>query len=257
MDAEDDKTVAQAIVGAKRGDADAVRFLYVRVADNVYGYGYVRSIVRDEHEAEDITQDVFAKLIRVIGRYEDRGLPFHAWVLRVARNVAVDHPRSRRMVPREEIHAATEGDARHMGQERARELGAALSELPEEQREVLVLRHVVGMSPGEIPATSAGPRAPSTDSTTGGGYRSRVRYAGSRPRPPCRPGNWLRPELRLRRSREGPAGRVPPRRSREPTAVVLPSARACRRPCASLSWVFSYGSATLRAAPSRGQGGNS
>jgi len=154
MDAEDDKTVAQAIVGAKRGDADAIRFLYVRVADNGYGYGYgygyVRSIVRDEHEAEDITQDVFAKLIRVIGRYEDRGLPFHAWVLRVARNVAVDHPRSRRMVPREEIHAATEGDARHMGQERARELGAALSELPEEQREVLVLRHVVGMSPGEI-----------------------------------------------------------------------------------------------------------
>lgn len=148
LDPDGEELVARAVAGAKRGDPDAVRFLYVRFSDNVYGY--VRSIVRDEHEAEDITQDVFAKLIRVIGRYEDRGLPFHAWVLRVARNVAVDHPRSRRMVPREEIHAATEGDARHMGQERARELGAALSELPEEQREVLVLRHVVGMSPGEI-----------------------------------------------------------------------------------------------------------
>jgi len=148
LDPDGEELVARAVAGAKRGDLDAVRFLYVRFSDNVYGY--VRSIVRDEHEAEDITQDVFAKLMRVIGKYEDRGLPFHAWVLRVARNVAVDHLRSRRTVPREEIHAAAEGDARQVGHERARELGVALSELPEEQREVLVLRHMVGMSPGEI-----------------------------------------------------------------------------------------------------------
>src|SRR3954452_5511691 len=53
--------VLSAVVGAKAGDADAIRFLYLRYADNVYGY--VCSIVRDEHEGEDVTQQIFAKLL--------------------------------------------------------------------------------------------------------------------------------------------------------------------------------------------------
>src|SRR3712207_7001636 len=52
--------VVSAIGRAKQGDEDAMRFLYLRYADNVYGY--VCSIVRDEHEAEDVTQQIFAKL---------------------------------------------------------------------------------------------------------------------------------------------------------------------------------------------------
>ena len=61
--ADRDRVVRQAVARAKEGDREAVRFLYVRYADNIYGY--VRSIVRDEHEAEDVTQHVFAKLMTV------------------------------------------------------------------------------------------------------------------------------------------------------------------------------------------------
>src|SRR5271167_4806830 len=62
------RQVRLAIARAKEGDREALRLLYVRYSDNVYGY--VRSIVRDEKEAEDLTQHVFLKLITVIGKYE-------------------------------------------------------------------------------------------------------------------------------------------------------------------------------------------
>ncbi len=84
--------VSRAVKRAQAGDRQALGFLYARYADNVYGY--VRSIVHDHHEAEDITQHVFAKLIGVIGSYEQRDVPFSTWILRVARNVTIDHIRS-------------------------------------------------------------------------------------------------------------------------------------------------------------------
>lgn len=139
--------VARAVVAAKRGDEDAVRFLYARYADNVYGY--VCSIVRDDHEAEDVTQDVFAKLMRVIVKYEPQGVPFLAWLLRIARNVAVDHMRQRRDYPFADVHDP-EVDLCDGDPQRRRNLQLALATLPHEQREVVVLRHLVGLSPGEI-----------------------------------------------------------------------------------------------------------
>ena len=69
----------------------ALHFLYVRYADDVQGY--VESIVRDRHEAEDITQDVFAKLIGGIARYEQREAPFAAWLRLIARTAALEHLR--------------------------------------------------------------------------------------------------------------------------------------------------------------------
>jgi DNA-directed RNA polymerase specialized sigma24 family protein len=85
--------LAKAIAGAKEGDVSALHFLYVRYVDDVQGH--VESIVRDRHAAEDITQEVFAKLTTAIARYEQREAPFPAWLLRVAGNAALDHPRSR------------------------------------------------------------------------------------------------------------------------------------------------------------------
>ena len=78
-----------AVEQAKQGDEDALCYLYTRYSDNIYGY--VRSIVRDDHEAEDVTQHVFTKLMTSIVKYNDRGVPFFAWLLRMARNVAIDH----------------------------------------------------------------------------------------------------------------------------------------------------------------------
>ncbi len=142
------RRVSQAVKLAQLGDRDALGFLYVRYADNIYGY--VRSIVNDAHEAEDVTQQVFAKLIRVIGKYEEREVPFFAWILRVARNVAVDHLRRQRVIPVEEVRTSDEGIGDPAGGQPLNELRDALLTLPADQREVLVLRHLAGLSPPEI-----------------------------------------------------------------------------------------------------------
>jgi RNA polymerase sigma-70 factor (ECF subfamily) len=106
-------------------------------------------MVRDYYEAEDITHNVFAKLMTAIAKYEERAVPFTAWIMRVARNAALDHLRARRAVPTEEVRIAETAEA-DSGLERGLDIREALQELPEDQREVLVLRHVVGLSPGEI-----------------------------------------------------------------------------------------------------------
>jgi RNA polymerase sigma-70 factor, ECF subfamily len=144
-----ERLVLAAVEGAKDGDADALRFLYLRYADNVYGY--VCSIVRDEYEAEDVTQHIFAKLLTALERYEPRVVPFSAWILRVAHNAAIDHVRARRPVPLEEVHppdAASDDGAG--SRERFADLRLALDALPAEQRDVIVLRFLVGLSPREI-----------------------------------------------------------------------------------------------------------
>jgi RNA polymerase sigma-70 factor (ECF subfamily) len=140
----------EAVARAKAGDQEGLHFLYVRYADDVLRY--VTSFVRDHHEAEDITQNVFAKLMKAIHRYEQREVPFDAWILRVARNAALDHLRAKRAIPTEEVRIADTGRAQ-TGIDRGRALREALEALPEDQREVLVLRHIVGLSPVEIAGT--------------------------------------------------------------------------------------------------------
>lgn len=145
--AGESELVRRAVIALKQGDRSALHFLYVRYADDVRGF--VTSIVRDEHEAEDITHNVFAKLITAIHRYEPREVPFAAWMLRVSRNAALDHLRARRQIPFEEVRTSDEGHE-HVGFDRSRSLREAFRRLPQDQREVLVLRHIAGLSPSEI-----------------------------------------------------------------------------------------------------------
>jgi RNA polymerase sigma-70 factor, ECF subfamily len=142
------RVVSAAVRRVQGGDREALGFLYARYADNVYGY--VRSIVHDHHEAEDVTQHVFAKLMRVIGKYQEREVPFLAWLLRVARNVAVDHMRQQRLVPVEEVRGVATDSIEGPGTRRIDDLKDALATLHQDQREVLVLRHFAGLSPTEI-----------------------------------------------------------------------------------------------------------
>jgi RNA polymerase sigma-70 factor, ECF subfamily len=135
-----------AVARAKEGDRDALRFLYVRYSNNIYGY--VRSIVRDDHEAEDVTQHVFAKLMTTLVKYDDRGVPFFAWLLRLARNVAIDHLRANRLTPTETVIDPDISSGVDL--DRVETVRAALATLPAEQRQVVILRHVVGLTPGEI-----------------------------------------------------------------------------------------------------------
>ncbi len=135
-----------AIARAKEGDREALRFLYVTYSDNIYGY--VNSIVHDQHEAEDVTQQVFAKLMTAIGKYQDRGVPFFAWLLRLARNVAIDHLRANRLTPTENVLDPNLSSAEDLDESMT--VRVALATLPEEQREVVILRHLMGLTPGEI-----------------------------------------------------------------------------------------------------------
>lgn len=140
----------KAVARAKAGDPEGLHYLYVRYADDVLRY--VAGFIRDHHEAEDITQNVFAKLMTAINKYEERAVPFDAWILRVARNAALDYLRAKRAIPTEEVRLADTGRA-ETAQDRCRALRQALEDLPEDQREVLVLRHIAGLSPVEIADT--------------------------------------------------------------------------------------------------------
>ena len=225
------REVRRAVARCKRGDRDALRLLYVRYAGNVYGY--IRSIVKDDKEAEDLTQHVFLKLITAIGKYDDRGIPFSGWLLRLARNVALDHLRRRRPIPAEEVFGA-DRSADEGALHRAGSLRAALVTLPDEQRTVVVMRHLVGLTPrGDRRRGWGARRAPSTACTTAAGARcSRSCAAWTPRRPPPRPPSsaaygesrsaW-RPRVRRPFDRAVHAAR--PRRSR----AARPAARGRQR----------------------------
>lgn len=144
--AGDSRLVQMAVERAKAGDGEGLHYLYARFAPDVQRY--IASIVHDSHEAEDITQIVFAKLMTRIVKYEQREVPFAAWIMRVARNAALDHMRANRAIPTEEVRLSDDGHKN--GADCVRDLRIALEELPEDQREVLILRHIAGLSPLEI-----------------------------------------------------------------------------------------------------------
>lgn len=140
--------VARAVVRAKQGDRAAMRFLYLRYADNVYGYA--RSIVQNDYDAEDVVQQVFTRVLTAIKSYELGSAPFSAWLLRITHNMAVDHVRRRRPVVDYTRMAIADGHSALESNYLRGVLRDALAELPEVQREIVVLRHVIGFSPGEI-----------------------------------------------------------------------------------------------------------
>ena len=139
--------VAAATERAREGDEDALRLLYLLYADNVFGY--VLAIVSDEYDAEDITSEVFARLPRALSHYRVSATPFAAWLLRVARNASLDHLRAQRSVPQADVHAQGNVVELH-AHERFDDLRAALAALPDDQRQVMLLRLVAGLTPGEV-----------------------------------------------------------------------------------------------------------
>src|SRR3954469_6831241 len=162
----DESDVKRLVGAAQAGDRDAMRALYVRFSGGVHVY--VARIV-PQRDAEDFTQQVFAKLLTELDRYRPGEAPFAAWVLRVARNLAIDHLRRSRLVPCEGVRGAADVRPRRgsrvvrwervrgaadVADEAAREcadsLREALAGLTADQRNVLILRHLVGLSPTEI-----------------------------------------------------------------------------------------------------------
>jgi RNA polymerase sigma-70 factor, ECF subfamily len=135
-----------AAVAAAAGDRQAFAYLYARHARDVQAYA--RWIVQDEHEAEDITQHVFLKLMTVFPKYDPTRARFEAWILRVTRNAAIDHLRHNRAVvgiPVEERSGARTPDPGT-----AASLRSVLDALNESQREVLVMHQLLGMPYSEV-----------------------------------------------------------------------------------------------------------
>ncbi len=145
----DERRVRRLVACAKAGDRDAMHALYLYFAPTVHAY--VSRIVPTEHDADDVTQHVFAKLMTELGRYEPGGAPFRAGMLRVARNVAIDHRRRTRAVPSDDVQDAPARTDDGMVDRHA-SLRQALASLTPGQRDVLVLRHLVGLTPEEIAA---------------------------------------------------------------------------------------------------------
>jgi RNA polymerase sigma-70 factor, ECF subfamily len=143
----DEDLTRRAIAGAREGDRAAAEYCYLRFEGAVRRY--VESIVHEPHDAEDITHNVFIKLFASLERYDERIAPFSAWLLRIARNAAVDHLRHSRAVPSDRLvgrrSAASGGDP-----DASATLRDAFEALPDQQRRVLLLRHVLGLSPEEV-----------------------------------------------------------------------------------------------------------
>jgi len=141
------------VARARAGDPDAFAALYEDLAPRVHRF--LRYRVPDPERAEELLQQVFLQMIAALPRYESRGLPFAAWVFRIARNAVIDASRVERpSVPLEVVHdvpswAPGPDELAIAGDERERLL-AVLERLPRDQHDVLVYRFFGGLSPREV-----------------------------------------------------------------------------------------------------------
>ena len=78
----------QLVAQSQQGDQDAFTVLYRNYVQAIYRYCFFR--VRDAEHAEDLTADVFLKAVDGLSRYNERGLPFGAWLFRIAHDRVID-----------------------------------------------------------------------------------------------------------------------------------------------------------------------
>ena len=151
MDEADD---LERLVGAARGrDRDAVARLFDRYYDAVYRYAYAR--LGNVADAEDAAAETFTAMVRSLPRFRWRGVPFEAWLFRIAMSKVVDVARHRarvRVVGPQPLVPEADPDPgvapEHVAalREVRRELVAAIEHLPRDQRDVVMLRFFAGRS---------------------------------------------------------------------------------------------------------------
>ena len=144
-----------ALVEAARSDPSAFDPLYQRYLTPIYRYLRVR--VRDAEDAADLTQQVFLKVFEALPHHEDRGLPFGAWVFRVAHNAVVDASRTTHpSLPLDELPEAREPmfpDQPELAALAADALASfrqLIAPLDVERRDLLTLRFVAELPTAEI-----------------------------------------------------------------------------------------------------------
>ena len=146
-----------ALVEAARTQPQAFAALYQRYLTRIYRY--LRTRANSEEDAADLTQQVFLNALDALPTYHERGLPFAAWLFRIARNVATDYHRRRRptvtwdLVP-ETLQATGDGgpEAALLQQEALTRLRSMLARLDPDKRELLALRFAAGLTAPELAA---------------------------------------------------------------------------------------------------------
>jgi RNA polymerase sigma-70 factor (ECF subfamily) len=140
------------------GDREAYGTIYTRYFGRVYGY--LRLVLKDHHDAEDTTQEVFARALKALPRYEHRGRPFRAWLFTVVRNAAID-----RMMERDQVTPMEEEEVARIRQGTGEvaelpdldwitdpDLALLIERLTLLQRQVLLLRYMFDLDYRQIGA---------------------------------------------------------------------------------------------------------
>lgn len=152
VDADDTALVAWA-----KEDTAAFGELYTRYVNKIYNYVYYRT--GNHHDAEDLTSRVFYRALAHINRYTDRGVPFSAWLYRIAHNLVANWHRDRgrkKVIPLDEhITSGMKFDAPEEvaeSQEEEARLLASIRDLPSDRQQLLILKFVERLSNAEIGA---------------------------------------------------------------------------------------------------------
>ncbi len=136
-----------------RGERQAAVALAARLTPRMLGFA-MRMLGGDRAEAEDVTQEAMLRLWKQAPDWREGEARVTTWLYRVVANLCTDRLRRRRFVDMEGVAEPEDGSApvsqRLMAEERARALIAALAELPERQRQAVILRHIEGLSNPEI-----------------------------------------------------------------------------------------------------------
>jgi len=150
-------TDVELVRAAQAGDATSFGRLYEKYFDKVYGYLSFK--MGNATEAEDVTEQVFLKALESLGGYKWTGVPFQAWLFRIAHNLMVDSLRRRSRRPSEPLEQAMEmTDTRPsndpeamLAQTLTREgLTQAVDRLTELQKQVISLKFAGGLSNAEV-----------------------------------------------------------------------------------------------------------
>jgi RNA polymerase sigma-70 factor, ECF subfamily len=149
------RTDSALVRAAQRGDGEAVDELFRRHWPAVHRAAWL--VVHDAAAAEDIAQEAFLSALRALDRF-DRRRPLGPWLHRIAVNRAIDWSRARALRPETAADALGEAAAPDRAPDVGGDIVAALAELGTEHRAAVVLRHLLGYTPGEIAAMLDLPR---------------------------------------------------------------------------------------------------
>lgn len=140
---------------ASQGDRDSFGLLYERYIDRIFNYVYYRT--GNIHDAEDLTARVFQRAMNHIHNYTDRGVPFSAWLYRIAHNLVANWHRDRsrkQEIPLNELPVLPSREDRpETTLVRSQEQDSLLKlirQLPPERQSLLILKFVENMSNAEI-----------------------------------------------------------------------------------------------------------